>query len=772
MRGDTRLQAQLIVTLRDILCANLSLDDGLSAVQNISFEDDAESNILFDIARSIEEIILRRPGLASAKLTELAVRLSFHQERTIPEMLLLLDTRYTSSHRRAESELQPDVAALPNLIDILGELSQALSSAIRLNLRPLLPFLADEVLMTLNAVYDRRHDGTTNLAIYEVHNISWILIEIGFYAGAELLLNRLKDISKEMRLENFYFEVSFDYASVLTELGIYEESRIILRELEKIARKNADQVRLAHVILQLGINNTRDDSIAHEQARKIGDKAAELFDIAHKAGLVTKDEVGLAHVIIGSSILANGWREGVPQAIRRLELGQRIYDSIEEKSTEQKIHAYRTLAGLGFAHGLLGDHENMTKSLDYLNHAKATLLELEDGNPDFDLEMAETETAIGWLCLSTECDEFWSTGLESFKRAITLRENQLKEGRISELALLGAQMGLALSQMRTSERAEIDSNDGLREILVQYIPLFATDRRAFIEVAIATYDVVWLISRHGGEIPLRLLRLLEDVDRMLEEADEEKESMFIHGVSIVVPYSEKAWSKLLERSKRMSLSDSPLASVAGLFAALSTSKMNLDALSREVGGRVQPPVDDAVLNADALLAQYWLGQTYLVQTLRAFYDNKDYSELATGFYGAAITFGDVVSTETGFAESAEFIKATSATLSQVLRRFAFALENQYAAYIDRSRFQGSPQTFDESQYSFLLAEDWLGLIKIANSYLQMVEQSEMVDAQPYLNAVFSNVTRALRMMDSISLVDRRVLSLLGTVMNRRFYLRR
>jgi hypothetical protein len=182
-------------------------------------------------------------------------------------------------------------------------------------------------------------------------------------------------------------------------------------------------------------------------------------------------------------------------------------------------------------------------------------------------------------------------------------------------------------------------------------------------------------------------------------------------------------------------------------------------------------VDDAVLNTDALLAQYWLGQTYLVQTLRAFYNNKDYSELATGFYGAAITFGEVAATETEFAESSEFIKSTSASISQVLRRFAFALENQYAAYIDRSKFQGSPPAIDENQYSYVLAEDWLGLIKIANSYLQMVEQSEMVDAQPYLNAVFSNVTRALRMMDSISLIDRRVLSLLGTVMNRKFYLR-
>ncbi len=152
------MHSQLIVTLRDILCANLSLDDGLSAVQNIPFKDTDESNILFDIARSIEEIILRRPGLASAKLTELTIRLSFLQERTIPEMLMLLDTRYTNGYRRSECEISPDIEAIPNLVDILGELSQALSSAIRLNLRPLLPFLTDDILMTLTAIFDRRHN--------------------------------------------------------------------------------------------------------------------------------------------------------------------------------------------------------------------------------------------------------------------------------------------------------------------------------------------------------------------------------------------------------------------------------------------------------------------------------------------------------------------------------------------------------------------------------------------------------------------------------------
>lgn len=762
----------LVATLRDILCANLSLDDGLSAVQNISFDDTDEANTLFDIARAIEEIILRRPGLASAKLTELSIRLSFHKNRVVPELLLLLDTRYTNSHRRSECEIHPDIEAIPNLIDILGELSQALTTSIRLNLRPLLPFLADEVLMTLNAIYDRRHDGTTTLALYEVHSLAWILIEEGFFEGAELLLNRLIEISNETGLKDLSFEVTFDYACVLTELHLFEDARERLNELEKIARAQNNRVRLAAVNLQLGVNETRDETVSHSAARDIGDKAAELYDLALKDGLVGKDEVGLAHLVIGSSILANGWREGVHQAIDRLQLGLRIFDSIEEKIPSQKIHVFKTLAGLGFAHGLLGDHHNMKKAMEYLNGAKELLRDLESFYPDIDLEVARTENAIGWSCLCTECDEFWPIGLASFETAVKLREAQFADGRVSEIELIGTRMGLALSQMRATERSDIEIQDPLREILVQYVPLFPTDTRAFVEVAIATYNVVWLLTRHGGDIPQKLKRLLDDIDRMLIDARVDEESMFIHGASLVVPFLDCSWSTLLDRSKMMSQSSSPLADVAGLAAALSTAKINLDALNLEVGVRIQPPVDDAVQRTDPLLAQYWLGQTYLVQTIRAFYDNKDYSELATGFYGAALAFGEVVSIEPTFLESTEFIKATSSSISQVLRRFALALENQYAAYIDRGRFPESPVTVDENQYNYLLAEDWLGLIKIANAYLQMVEQSEMVEAQPYLNAVFSNLTRALRMIDSISLVDRRVLSLLGTVMNRRFYLRR
>jgi tetratricopeptide (TPR) repeat protein len=766
------LQEKLIATLRDILCANLSLDDGLSAVQNISFSDSDEADVLFDIARAIEEIILRRPGLASTKLAELFIRLSFNKNRAVPELLMLLDTRYTNNYRRTECELLPDIEAIPALIDILGELSQALSSSTRLNLRPLLPFLADEVLMALNAIYDRRHTGTTKLALYEVHSLAWSLIEEGFFEGAELLLSRIMEIGKEVRLKDFAFEATFDYARVLTELHLFADARKWLKELEKQARSQNNHLRLAAVTLQLGVNETRDESVAYQDARKIGNKAAELYDIALKAGDVGRDDVGLAHVAIGSSILANGWREGVPEAIQRLHLGLRIFDDIEERTPDQKMHVFRTLASLGFAHGLLSDHENMAKSIDYLNRAKEVLGELKNFHPDIDIELARTENAIGWLCLSTECDEFWSIGHEAFEKAVKMREAHFADGRISEIELIGTRMGLALSHMRTMERADLDIQDSLREILVQYVPLLPTDSRAFVEVAIATYNVVWLVTRHGGVIPPRLMRLLDDIDRMLIDARVDEDSMFIHGVSLVVPFLECSWNTLLERAKNMSQSTSELAGVAGVVAALSTAKMNMSALNVEIAGRIQPLVDDAVQEADPLLAQYWLGQTYLVQTIRAFYDNKDYSELATGFYGSAIAFGEVALIEPEFPESAEFIKATSSSLSQVLRRFSLALENQYAAYVDRGKFQESPLVTYDTQYNYLLAEDWLGLIKINHAYLQMVEQSEMVEAQPYLNAVFSNLTRAIRMMDNVSLVDRRVLSLLGTVMNRRFYIRR
>jgi len=753
-----------------MLCASLSLDDGLSMIQNISTRDEEESNLLFDIARALEEIILRRPGLASAKLTEIAVRLSFNKNRTLPELLILLDTRYTNSNRRSECELLPDIEALPTLVDILGELSQAITSTIRLNLRPVLPFLTDEVSLTLSAIHDRRHDGTTVLALHEVHYLAWILIEAGFFEGAELLLNRVIEISKEAGQKELQFEATFDYACVLTELGMYDQSRDIFNSLEKEARSSKDSLKLAEVTLQLGVNETRDDSISYKVARKIGDKAAELYDNALKSNLVGRDEVGLAHLVIGSSILANGWREGVTEAVERLEIGLKIYEGIENKTPIQLFHLYKTLCGMGFAHGFMNDYDSMNKAIEYLTQARSILDEIDNEFPDIDLEKARVENTIGWLCLSTESNEFWDLGIKNFKQAESIREDFWKKGSVSDIELLGTRIGLALSLMRASNHSDSDDSlEPIRNILVQYIPLFPTDRRAYEEIAIATYNVVWLIARHGRNISPRLRRLFEDIDRMLVDAPQE--SLFIQSVSLVVPFLEKSWPTLLERSKRMANSNSELADVAKLTAALSVTKLNLESLNIELGRRVQPSVDDEVQRVDPLLAQYWLGETYLIQTVRAFFANKDYSEMATGLYSAAVAFGEVLKIEPDFDESVEFIKATSASLSQVLRRFALTLENHYAAYIDRAKVSGTPPAIDENQYSFVLSEDWLGLIKIANAYLQMVEESEIVEAQPYLNAVFSNINRALKMMDAVSLIDRRVLAQIGTVMNSRFYLR-
>ena len=685
-------------------------------------------------------------------------------------MLILLDTRYTSSFRRSECELLPDLEAIPSLVDILGELSQGITSAIRLNLRPVLPFLCDEVLMTLNAIFDRRHDGTIMLSLHEVHYLAWIMIEAGFFEGAELLLNRIIEISKQGNYKELNYEVTFDYACVLTELKMFDQARDILNNLEVNVRADNDTLKLAEVTLQLAINETRDDSVSHVVARKIADKAAELFDLALKSNLVSKDEVGLAHLVIGSSILANGWREGVPEAIERLEMGLRIFESMENKTPDQLQHVSQTLASLGFAYALLGDHDNMSKGVEHLTNAREILEQLRDQNPKQEISLSRIDHSIGWLCLSTDSDEFWQLGLECFRKAETNREKLWIQGQMSDIELLSTRMGLALSLMRLAERTDVeDSQEPIRNILVQYIPLFPTDRRAYEEIAISTFDLVWLISRHGGTISSRLRRLLDDIDKMLSDCDED--SLFINGVSLVVPYLMGSWSTLLERSKRMEKSNNALSDVASIAGALSTAKLNLDALNVEIGSRVRLPVDDEVVRVDPLLAQYWLAETYLVQTVRAFYDNKDYSELASGLYGAALTFSEVIDIKSNFEESTEFIKATAASLALVLRKFALTLENQYAAYIDRSQWTGTIPVIQESQYSFILADDWLGLIKIANAYLEMVEQSELVPAQPYLNAVFSNINRALRMMDSVAMVDRRVLALLGAEMNRRFYLR-
>ncbi|MHA2005467.1 MAG: hypothetical protein ACW960_15460 [Candidatus Thorarchaeota archaeon] len=529
------MEPLLIVTLRDVLCSSLSLDDGLSAIQNLAIGNTSENEILFEIARVLEEIILRRPGLASAKLTELTVRLTFNEDRVLPEMLTLLDVRYTNSFRRSETELLPDIEAIPQLLDILGQLAQSLTSALNLNLRPLLPFLTDEVSMTLDAIQARGHEASTALAIHEVHYLTSILIQEGFFVGAELLLNRLSKITARLGNHDLLFETMFDYSCVLTELGMFQESRNILQDLEKSDRAKSDKERLAAVVLQLGVNDTRDDTVHHEDARAVSDRAAQLYEERVDQFPKTKDDLGLAHLIIGSSILANGWREGVPEAIDRLEKGLQVYERIEAPDFHQSLHLFRILAGLGFAHGLLSDHDNTMKSIEYLERAKGILEHMESSGHDMAIDLARAENTLGWVCLSTESDEYWDTGVAAFQRAIQLREALQKKGRVSELEILGSKLGLSLSMMRSPEYID-EAQRSLREVLVQFVPLFPTDPRAFVEVAIATYNIVWITFRHGEKLPPRVVRLLDDIDRLLSDARVQERILVCFEESCKQPY--------------------------------------------------------------------------------------------------------------------------------------------------------------------------------------------------------------------------------------------
>ncbi|MFW9845742.1 MAG: hypothetical protein ACFFD6_03255 [Candidatus Thorarchaeota archaeon] len=765
------MESLLIVTIRDILCSNLSLDDGLSAIQNLAIGTANENELFFEVARVIEEIVLRRPSLASAKLTELIVRLSFKENRVLPEMLSLLDVRFTNSFKRSETELLPDVDAIPELLDILGQLALSTTSALNLNLRPLLPFLTDEVLMTLDALYARGHEAATNMAIHEVHYLTEVLIGEGFFVGAELLLNRLAEITSEMGNQDLLFEVMFDYSCVLTELGMFQDSRNILHDLEKKVISSSDKDKLAAVTLQLGVNETRDDTVPHEQARAISDKATQMFRAEMDHRMSTKDNLGLAHLVIGSSILANGWREGVPEAITRLEKGLAVYEIQEKLTFDQSIHLFKILAGLGFAHGLLGDHDSTVRSIQYLERAKAILEQMESIGHDMSADLARAENTMGWVCLSTDSDEFWDTGIAAFQRAIQIREDLFSTGRASELELLGSRLGLSLSMMRSKEYSDNESQDALREALVQFVPLFPTDPRAFIEVAIATYNVVWITLRHGEKLPTRVLRLLDDIDRLLADARVEDDSVFVQGVSLVLPFLNESWSVLKNRASQLTTLKSGLSEVGILMSALATAKLNLETVQLGTPLKLENPVNTRVEETDALLAMYWKGQTALAETVKAFFENQDYSSLATGLYRASLSLRTVGAVEPNYLESAEFIKATCVSLSEVLLRFALSLENQYDAIIDRDLLEDYPESVDRGQHQFILADDWLGLMKIADAYLQMVEQSEMVEAKPYLNAVFSNISRAMRMMDDVSMVDRRLLSMLGEVMNRRYYLR-
>ncbi|MHA2005468.1 MAG: hypothetical protein ACW960_15465, partial [Candidatus Thorarchaeota archaeon] len=66
--------------------------------------------------------------------------------------------------------------------------------------------------------------------------------------------------------------------------------------------------------------------------------------------------------------------------------------------------------------------------------------------------------------------------------------------------------------------------------------------------------------------------------------------------------------------------------------ALSTSKLNQESVNLGPTARVENPVTTRVEEIDALLATYWRGQTALAETVKSFFENQDYSNLATGLY--------------------------------------------------------------------------------------------------------------------------------------------
>ncbi len=764
------MESGLKAALREILCASLSLDDGLSTIQNLAIGIEGDSTLYFNVARVIEEIILRRPSLASAKLTELNVRLAFDKDHVLRKLLRLLDARYNTVHSRAECEILPDIEAIPRLLDILGELIQSMSDAIQLNLRPMLPFLTDEVLGTLEGIYTRGHTASTTLAVHEAHYLTTLLTDAGAFDCAEGILNRLITISKAEGLDELAFDVALDESSVLTEIGLYKESRNILTELRDNRDVHNKPIRYASVMLQLAINETRDDSVPREVARPICDEAAERFELLLDTPNSPQDGLGLAHLVIGSNILVNGWRESVPEGISRLEQALTIFDEIEEPDSNQKLLLFRCLTGLGFGYGLMRDHDSISTSLVYLDQAQKLLGSI-DSQTDCEKDLARTYNAIGWVSIGTESDEYWSLGRDSFKEAISRRNDLLARGIGSELELLGSKVGYALSLLRTPSADRATALNLLQDSLSQYVPLFPTDSRAFIEIAIATYNLIWLSIRHGIDLPQRILRFLEDIDRMLTDARGSEDSIFIQGASLVIPYLNNSWNNLRKRAAVVIREGTTLSVPARLVQTLAQSKRNLELLTTGTGVVADTVADESVQQIDPLAYQYWVGQTQLAKTIRDYYENKDYSELATGLYKSSLELSAVENVKSSFEESTEFVKATALSLSKSLMKFALVLEEQYAAHIDRSQFGHASSVVDSAQYDYLLSEDWLGLLKISDSYLGMLDSSELVQAQPYLNAVFSNIARALRMMDSVSLVDRRVLAILGDTMNKRYYLR-
>ena len=157
-------------------------------------------------------------------------------------------------------------------------------------------------------------------------------------------MNKLMTISKNLKMDEFAFDIAFDEACVLTELGMYRESRSILKQLETTAKKQKNKIKLASVKLQLGINDTRDDAVHYKAARSAGDAAIELYNKAMIDGQVTSEALGAAMLRLGSNILANGWREGVSESIERLQSALEIFENMENRTESQDYSVPRCMS--------------------------------------------------------------------------------------------------------------------------------------------------------------------------------------------------------------------------------------------------------------------------------------------------------------------------------------------------------------------------------------------------------------------------------------------
>ncbi len=759
--------------LRDILCTAVSLDDGLSVIQNQINASSEIDDLTFEISRAIEEILLRRPSLANIKFTELLARLFSQKDRLLPDLLSLMDTRYTCAFRRSETEILPDIEALPILIDMLGELAESISLAITLNLRPLLSFLTDEMVQTLEAIYTRDHPPSTRLAINEAHYIAHLLMDETAFDCAEALMTQILEYANRLDMRETAVEIAVDNASVLTEIGLYNQAREILETLEKSEAVSADPRLMALVRLQVAINETRDDTIDYKIAREHAEQAIQFYKQLLDKGMITKDEVGSAYLTVGSSILATGWREAVREAIEWLEAGAKTYESTDRDSLDSIIHYFKCLAGLGLAYGMLGDYDNVMRAMEYLEHARSILNRAPSLNHDISIELARCDNAAGWICLLTESSEFWPVGEDTFIRAIETRQRLVNENRIPPIELLSSKAGLAMLQMLSTEDAVRSKGfESLYKTLSEYIQLTVSDSRAYVEMSIVVYNIVCLGLRHNVVLPQRLQFLLEDIDRMLSERIALTPSVFTQGALLVMPLFNKDWALLKRRATEMCSDENcSIASIAWLMRGLATAKINADRFATEPLGTMSEQMMNKIRETDQLLAEYWNCQSILLSTIQAFYQNKDYSHLAAGLNSAAIALKSMESSESTIDESIEFIRATASTLARTLFRFSTALQMQCGVDIKSENSSSEVETTEDTTSSFILPEDWLGLIKIIDAYVYMIEQAEPLKARPYLNAVFVSITRALRMLDSVALSDRRVLAHLTREMNRRFYLR-